>query len=131
MDIFIKVTAGVLVALVMFLVLTKQNKDFSLLLSILVCCIVAGVAISCLDPVLSFIRKLEGIGNIDGEMLGILMKAVGIGLLSEIACLICTDAGNSAMGKTLQLLGSVVILGLSVPLLESLLNLVEEILVSV
>ena len=61
-------------------------------------------------------------------MLGILLKAVGIGLVSEIAGLVCTDAGNGSLGKTLQLLGSAVILYLSLPIFTAMLELIREIL---
>lgn len=61
-------------------------------------------------------------------MLGILLKAVGIGLVSEIAGLVCTDAGNGSLGKTLQMLGSAVILYLSLPIFTAMLELIREIL---
>lgn len=131
MDIFIKAAGGVLVALVLHLILAKQGKDISLLLTIAVCCMVASSAVSYLDPVIVFFEKLQTLGQIDSGMLEIILKAVGIGLLSEITCLICTDAGNAALGKTLQLLASAVILWMSVPLFNSLISLVEEVLGSV
>lgn len=61
-------------------------------------------------------------------MLGILLKAVGIGLVSEIAGLVCTDAGNGSLGKALQMLGSAVILYLSLPIFTAILELIREIL---
>ena len=42
--------------------------------------------------------------------------------------LICSDAGNSALGKTLQILGAVAVLWLSIPLINSLIALLEQIL---
>ena len=131
MDVFIKAAGGVLIALVLYLILAKQGKDFSLLLSVAVCCMVAGAAMTYLEPVIVFFKKLQALGQIDTEMLTIILRAVGIGLLSEITCLICTDAGNAALGKTLQLLASAVILWMSVPLFNSLITLVEEVLGSV
>lgn len=131
MDIFIKAAGGVLVALVLHLILAKQGRDISLLLTIAVCCMVASSAVSYLGPVIVFFEKLQTLGQIDSGMLEIILKAVGIGLLSEITCLICTDAGNAALGKTLQLLASAVILWMSVPLFNSLISLVEEVLGSV
>ena len=74
-----------------------------------VCCMGAMIAISYLEPVLDFPRELETLGDLQVDMLGILLKAVGIGLVSEIAGLVCTDAGNGSLGKTLQMLGSAVI----------------------
>lgn len=131
MDVFIKAAAGVLIALVLYLVLAKQGKDFSLLLTVAVCSMVTVAAVNYLKPVIGFFDKLQTLGQLDSEMLGIILKAVGIGLLGEVTGLICADAGNAALGKTLQILASAVILWMSVPLFTSLIELVEEILVSV
>lgn len=131
MDTFMKALAGVLVTLVLYLVLTKQSKDISILLTVMVCCMITAAAVRYLEPVFDFFDKLKILGQLDSDMLGILLKAVGIGLLAEVTGLICADAGNSALGKTLQILASSAILWLSVPLFTSLIELVEEILVSI
>ena len=119
--------AWVLLAVVLGLSLGKQ-KDIGVLLTMAVCCMVAMIAISYLEPVLDFLRELETLGDLQGDMLGILLKAVGIGLVSEIAGLVCTDAGNGSLGKALQMLGSAVILYLSLPIFTAMLELIREIL---
>lgn len=120
--------ALVLLAVILALVLDKQEKEMGLLLTLAVCCMISGLALSYLRPVVSFINQLQTIGQLNGEMLQILLKVVGIGLIGEIAGLICADAGKAAMGKALQLLSAAVILWLSLPLLSELLELVQRIL---
>lgn len=128
MNVFLKVIAGVLIALVLSLVLDKQGKDISLLLILTVCTMVMLVIVNYLQPVLDFIKRLQIMGQLDPEILEILMKAVGIGLIAEITGLICVDAGNGALGKTLQMLAGAVIIWMSIPLLNQLLTLIEKIL---
>lgn len=128
MDMFWKAAAAVLLALVLGLALGKQEKDIGVLLTLAVCCMVAMTALSYLEPVLDFLRELEALGDLQEDMLGILLKAVGIGLVSEIAGMVCTDAGNGSLGKQLQLLGSAAILYLSIPIFNALLTLIQEIL---
>jgi hypothetical protein len=53
---------------------------------------------------------------------------MGIGIISEIVCTLCTDVGNAALGRTLQLMASAAILWLSIPLLQELINFIEQIL---
>ena len=81
-----------------------------------------------MNEALDFLRELEALGDLQGDVLGILLKAVGIGLVSEIAGMVCSDAGNGSLGKTLQMLGSAAILYLSLPVFSALLELVREIL---
>lgn len=128
MDVFLKTAAGILITIVLGLTLAKQGKDVSVLLTIVVCCMVVTAAITYLRPVVDFFERLESIGQLDSGMLTILLKAVGIGLLAEVTGLICADAGNAALGKTLQIFAAAVILWMSIPLLTSLIDLVEEIL---
>ena len=123
MSLFWKAAAAVLLALSL-----GKQKDIGVLLTMAVCCMVTMIAISYLEPVLDFLRELETLGDLQGDMLGILLKAVGIGLVSEIAGLVCTDAGNGSLGKTLQMLGSAVILYLSLPIFTAMLELIREIL---
>ena len=127
MSLFWKAAAAVLLAVVLGLSLGKQ-KDIGVLLTMAECCMVAMIAISYLEPVLDFLRELETLGDLQGDMLGILLKAVGIGLVSEIAGLVCADAGNGSLGKMLQMLGSAVILYLSLPIFTAMLELIREIL---
>lgn len=131
MSIFVKATGGVLIAVILYLVLSKQGKELSILLSIAVCCMVAMAAASYIRPVVDFMLRLQSLGEMDADLLEMLLRSVGIGMLSEVTALICTDAGNASMGKVLQILGCTVILGMSVPLFSSLISLIEEILVSV
>jgi stage III sporulation protein AD len=128
MDLFIKTTAGIFFALILFLTLSKQAKDMATVLSIGACCMVGLIAFYYFQPVLSFLHTLQEKTGVDNAFFQILLKAVGIALLGEVACSICSDAGNSSLAKVLQVLSSAVILWLSLPLLEKLLDLVDGVL---
>ena len=128
MELFLKASAGVLISVILYIILSKNEKNMALILSVAVCCIIGAAAMAYFKPIIDFLYELRSIGDLDGELLQVLLKSVGIGLLAEIVGLVCTDAGNAAMGKILQLLGSALILWLSLPLLRSLIELVREIL---
>lgn len=127
MTLFYKIIGVVLVAVVLGLVLKRQGQDITLLLGLCVCCIVLMAMVSYIEPVLDFIEHLQSISNIDPQLLEVILKAVGIGLIAEIAMLVCTDSGNAALGKAIQLASIGLILWLSLPLMKSLLELVERI----
>ena len=131
MSVFLKATGGILIAVVLYLVIAKQGKELSLLLTIAVCCMVAAAAVGILQPVIAFVFRLQSVGQLDSDLLTTLLRSVGIGILSEITVLICADAGNASLGKILQLLGCAVILEMAIPLFSSLLSLIEEILIAV
>ena len=124
----LQVVGAVLVSVVLMLSLQAHGKDISLVLSILVCCMVLGVAAGYLQPVLSFIGRVQQLAGLEDAHLGIMLKAAGIGLIAHIAGLVCTDSGNSALGKAVQVLASVAILWLSLPLMEALIGLIQSVL---
>lgn len=125
---YLQAAGAVLLAVVLCLTLGKQGQDMAALLTIGVCCMVMLLAVTYLRPVMDFLEKLETLGDLNGEMVGVLFKVVGIGILTEVASLICSDAGNSSLGKVLQLLGSAVILWLSIPIFTALIELIQGIL---
>jgi stage III sporulation protein AD len=128
MAIFLKVTAGILIASTLSLVLVRQNSAIALLLTICVCCMVLVAAGSYLRPIIEFIHRLVQIGNINSEWVQILLKVVGIGLISQIVTLIWSDAGNQSLGKALQIVAAAVILCVCIPVMEQMLTDIETIL---
>ena len=128
MDGFWKASAVVLITVILCLAIGKQEKDIAAILSMTACCIAAIAAVSYLEPVFDLLRELEEIGDIQSGTLGLLLKAVGIALVSELAGMVCSDAGNGSLGKTLQVLGSAAILYLSIPMFQALLTLIRDIL---
>ena len=118
--------AAVLLTVILLMSLHGRGKDIGLLLSIFVCCGLGCLAAAYLQPVVEFLQRLQQLGGLDHEMLSILLKVVGIAVLSEIIGTVCSDAGNGALGKSLQFLSVAVILYLSIPMLNALLDLIES-----
>ena len=128
MDIFLKVSAGILITAILCFVLSGQSKDIALLLSLFVCAISLVTALNYLKPVLEFTGTLIRIGNLSYEYLGILLKIVGIGVISQISVLVCQDAKNQSLAKVLEIVTTMVILCICVPLLEEIMTLIEAIM---
>lgn len=123
-----KAAAGALITAVCAIVLAKQNKDISLLLILAVCAMVGATALSFLEKILRFLHRLESLSGLDQQVLTILYKSIGIALIGEITAMVCADSGNAALGRVLQLLATVVILWLALPLFSALLDLAEKML---
>ena len=125
---FLQISGAVLLAVILVLALKSYCKEIGTILAITVCCLTGLTALRYLQPVLEFLKKLEDLGGLDEVMIEILLKSTGIGIITEIANLVCKDAGNESMGKSMQLLGTAVILYLSLPLFQTLIELLQKIL---
>ena len=117
-----------MIAVILALTLKKNSPDLAILLSMAVCIMVAVVGLLYLQPVTDFLKMLEASAYLQEGILSVLLKAVGIGLICEVAGLVCSDAGCSAMGKALQIMGTAVILWLSIPVFTGLLELIRQIM---
>ena len=86
MELFWKAVGGLLISLVLGLFL---RKDMSLLLSLAVCVMIAGVAVYYLQPVLSLLDQIAQTANLQTETTATLLKVMGIVWITEIAGMVC------------------------------------------
>lgn len=128
MELFWKSAAAVMISVILVLTLGKQERDISVLLILLVCCMAGRIALTYLEPLLDFLYTLQEYTGMDPELFRILFKLLGISLVCELATAVCADAGCGALGRSLQLLGTATMLYLSIPILRLFVTLVQDIL---
>ena len=128
---YLRFAAAALIGLILVLVVGRQSRDLGMLLSLAVCVLLALGAMEFLEPVLELLNELKRLGELDGGAVGILLRCAGIGIISELAGLLCADAGEGAMGRALQICANAAILWLSLPLLRQVLTMIGEVLAKV
>lgn len=128
MDLFWKTLGAALVSGILTMVLDRQSRDYSILVTVAACGMMAIVAAKFLSPVLDYLGKLETLGDLRSDMLLELLKIFGIGMSGEMAATVCIDAGNSSLGKGIRFLSNAAILYLSIPIYASLTGLLVQIL---
>ena len=128
MAIFWKVTAFVLIAAILVVTTEKEEKDIAILLSVAACTMVIMTTCTVFEPVISFLHKLEVMADLQSGVLRTILKIAGIGLIYEITEMILSDSGNTALAKGIQLFSSAIILNISIPIFDTFLNLLQQIL---
>ena len=128
---YLRFAAAALIGLILVLVVGRQSRDLGMLLSLAVCVLLALGAMEFLEPVMELLNELKRLGELDGGAVGILLRCAGIGMISELAGLLCADAGEGAIGKALQICANAAILWLSLPLLRQVLTMIGEVLAKV
>lgn len=126
MGLYWKAAAAAVLAVLMVLMLRRQ--EIAALLAMGGCVMIVMAAVEYLRPVWALLDSLQAMGNLDGEMITIVLKAAGISLTTEIACMVCADGGSASLAKTLQFLGTAVVLWISIPLFTAMLDLIRNIL---
>ncbi len=126
MTVFLQTVAVALVTVILCAVLSRQGRDMTVLLGLAACAMLIMAAFAYLEPVVQFLSILKDLAQMDDGVFGVILKAVGIGLTAEVATLICNDAGNAAIGKAVEIVSAATILYLSLPLMNTLLELVQQ-----
>lgn len=128
MEPYWKAVAILLLTVIMGVTLGKAEKDIAIVLTVAACCGVLLVALEYLSEVIAFLWELGNSTEDRMPFLHTLLKISGVALITEITGLISADAGNSSLGKAVQILGNAVILYLSLPLFQSFFAIVQEIM---
>ena len=129
MQIFLQAIGIALLASILTMFLKQSSPGISTLLSLAACTMMILFAITQLSALGELFSVLQQVSKLDDILIKPVIKAAGISIVAEIAELICSDSGNSAMGKTIQFAASAVIVCLAIPMITAFLELIEGILV--
>ncbi len=122
--------AAVCVIAAIFATLLKQYcREHALFCTIGACAVLGIAAFAYLSPVVESIGTLFQKTGLPNSYLEILWKALGICYVIGIAGDLCQDCGETALAHMVELWGRLSLLLLALPLLETLLQTVTEVLV--
>ena len=106
------------------LVLKPTKPEVAAIVSIAGGVLVLLMFIDALGGVISSMTAIVQRTGIKSEVFSALLKIIGIGYLTEFASGICKDAGNESMAQKVILAGKVIILVLSLPIINNLIDIV-------
>lgn len=121
-----KLIAAAILCSVLCLLLKKQSPELTAALCVLGCVLCLTLAVPMIAPVVSLIRKLESITQLSGAVFSPLLKTAVVGILAELAAAVCRDSGQQALAKTVELCSGLVCVYLSLPLFETALSLLQD-----
>jgi stage III sporulation protein AD len=119
--------AGVAVIGAVLGLLTRKS-EFGILVSIGAFVLLLTMALTLFRPILTFVDKLQETAELGEGMVSPVMKTLAIGFLTETGKSICEDAGEKTIGNALSMAGGIGGLYVLLPLLESVLELLETLL---
>lgn len=128
METVVQIVGLALVAACCCLMIRGQAGVLALLLSLVACVVVYGVALSVFTPVMELIRSIQSLTGLEQAVTAPMLKVVGIGFVSQVVASVCTDAGEKALGQAVELGCTMMALYISVPLLSAVVDLLIDIL---
>ncbi len=120
----IVIVSTALIAAVLSLVLKQYKPEYSLFISIVTGIMIFLAVVAVIQPIIDYISQLISDAGLSGVYAEVLLKALAVCYLTQLACDCCKDAGESAIAGKLQLAGRVAIIIISMPMFKSITDIV-------
>ena len=116
----LKVVLIGLVAVFVILLLKVGKPEYAMAVSMAASVLVLLFAAGTLTQVVGELKTLFSYISLPEGYLGILLKILGVAYLAEFGSALCKDAGQTALGGQIELVGKLTILAISMPIVTSL-----------
>ncbi len=127
MNIFIIVSFGIIAA-VLSLVLKQYKPEYSMFISLAAGILIFISVITAIGPVIRYISELTENAGISGIYAEVLIKALAVCYLTQLASDCCKDAGETAIAGKLQIAGKIAVLIMALPIFKSITEIVTGLL---
>ena len=117
-----------LIGAILSILLRNSKPEFSMLIPVVVSFTVLACAMPYLIRITEELSRMASSAGIHSSYMRIVIKVIGISYLVCITAELCKDAGENAIAAKIELGGKLIILAMAIPIINSLLNLVKEII---
>ena len=117
-----------LIGVIFTIILKQYRPEFAIYTSLLVGTVIVLIVMDKFADIINVLMSLAKKVSINNQFLSILLKITGIAFLTEFAVSICRDSGESAIASKIDLGGKTIIIGMSIPIISALLELIIKIL---
>lgn len=104
------------------------REEIAIVIAIVSSVMLAIYGIKEMEDILSVFDKIKTYSKIPDSYFQILLKLIGISFLCEFTSNICKDAGSNSIAKQIEFVGKLAILIVGLPIFESLLSMVGNLL---
>ncbi len=121
----IKAVAISVFSVIIIQILKPYKSEYSLLIKLASILVIGFVLINEFDNELSRLSFLNGIDDYSVSFFPMILKTLGIVIITQIASNICHDCGEEALSTITELVGKIFILLNCLPMIEILYNLIK------
>ena len=126
----IKVCFFAIICTVAAVIIKQIRPEYAVFIKVASTVGICAMAISVAAPIITYIRSLmldNGLAD-NFNYAGNVLKALGIALLTQICADICRDFGEGSAASGVELIGRIEIILLCIPMFESVIATVGEVL---
>ena len=118
----LKIVITAIICIFSSIVIRKQNQDFSTLINVSGGVILFLLCVEELKLIIDYFFSIYGLTNLSFDFITVLLKALGVGYVTEFTADIAEDFGNKIIASKVLLGGKIVLCGMTLPILSKLLD---------
>lgn len=122
----ITIAAVAIVAAISAVAIKKHNGETALMLSVACGVILLMAVISFAGTILQTVNQIAAASDMNIEYIKILLKVIGICIVTELAVSVCKESGQQAIAANVTLAGKILIMAASLPLYTEIFNTVAS-----
>ncbi len=128
MNVFVIIGVAVAAA-ALSVILRQYNKEYGLYISLAASVLIFAAVLSSFSPIVELIKDLSEAAGTDREYIAVLLKALAVCYITQLASDCCKDCGETAVASKIDFAGKIAILLIAVPLFEAILGIVKELII--
>ncbi|MBE7038550.1 MAG: stage III sporulation protein AD [Ruminococcaceae bacterium] len=123
-----RISVVAVITVLLIAVIKPNKKEFAITLSIIFGIFSFWFVFSYLKTIIETINFVLEKINLDVTIFSIIIKIIFVAYICEFASNICRDAGEVSIATKLELCGKIIIVYMSLPIVEAVINLLISVL---
>ncbi|MCC8023396.1 MAG: stage III sporulation AC/AD family protein [Clostridiales bacterium] len=120
----LQIGAVAVVSMLLSVLLKQYKREYAVALQIVTGVVIAFLIIAQLAGIINEVMDLTSSIGLNLSYVQLLVKVLGICIVTQFISDLCKDAGESALASQVELAGKVIIVALILPLMRSIISLV-------
>lgn len=124
----IGIVSVAILGVVLCIIVKQEHPSFAIAIGIVTGVIILLYCLTGISEVVDFVSAFIDASGIKNDNFKIILKAVGICYITQFTADLCIDAGETSIASKIELAGRIAILVISLPMIQSLFQLLMDVL---
>lgn len=121
--------AGITVVAALTVVFIKKySPEQAMVISVAAGCVISVVILIYIKTAIDEVKTILESSKLDSDMFDVVIKALGIGIVTRFSTNICNDFGQTSLSAKVELAGKVLLVFISLPTVRYILDSVMELI---
>jgi len=124
----VQVVGFTLTCSLLLVLVRRGSESMGLLVSVGATGVILTAVVAELPPILGALEGLSARAGVQAIYLRTVLRVIAVAYIVDLGAQLCTDVGEGALAKNLQLAGKVIILTMAVPIIVSVADVIIQLL---